>query len=281
MNPPAFQFYADDFLAGTMDMDQAEVGAYIRLLCVQWNRGSLPVEPSRVARLAGGSVSDHVLGKFPTCDDGLRRNRRLEVEREKQAVFRKKQREKGILSGMARRTTVEPRLNHGCVSVGTEREPETNSPSPSPSPSPLPTPESISKLPIGEGVQGKRVKTERKPANGLQEVKDEFHRLGGSELDALDFWDWYEGNGWTQGKARTPLRQWKNAANRWIRNANDQSRTPTVNGGRNGRHDTATPANARNESIGTPETRAAWERESAARHAAAEKRILEGEIPFS
>ena len=37
MNPPAFQFYTDDFLGGVSDMTQAEVGAYILLLCAQWN----------------------------------------------------------------------------------------------------------------------------------------------------------------------------------------------------------------------------------------------------
>jgi uncharacterized protein YdaU (DUF1376 family) len=33
--PPAFQFYADDFLGGTIDLTTEEVGAYIRLLCFQ------------------------------------------------------------------------------------------------------------------------------------------------------------------------------------------------------------------------------------------------------
>ena len=44
---PAFMFYADDFLAGTLEMSQEEVGQYIRLLCHQWNRGSIPVETER------------------------------------------------------------------------------------------------------------------------------------------------------------------------------------------------------------------------------------------
>ena len=146
MRPPAFQFYADDFLAGTLELSQAEVGSYIRLLCHQWNRGSIPVEPEKQQRLAGGPVSDDVLAKFPVWDDGIRRNRRLEEERAKQAEFREKQRQKGIASGKARRTKVEPRLDHGSSAVGTGSEPdgqpEANSPSPSPSPSPLPTPPS-------------------------------------------------------------------------------------------------------------------------------------------
>ena len=144
---PAFQFYADDFFAGTADMSQAEVGAYIRLLCHQWNRGSIPVGTEKLERLAGGSVSDEVLLKFPVGEDGARKNARLELEREKQNRYREMQREKGIASGKARHfnhgsTTVQPSLNHGSTAVEIRLEPEGNSPSPSPSPSPsqIPTP---------------------------------------------------------------------------------------------------------------------------------------------
>lgn len=122
-------------------------------------------------------------------------------------------------------------------------------------------------------MQGKRVKSERKPEGGVDEVKTFFTSEGSTEAAAVDFWDWYEGNGWTQGKARTPLRQWKNAANRWIRNNNEHDRNGSPNG--------KTPENPRNEWIGTPESRADWERESAARRDAAEKRIMAGEIPFA
>ena len=99
---PAFQFYADDFFAGTADMSQAETGAYIRLLCHQWNRGSIPVETERQQLLAKGKISDHVLSKFPKSEDGSLKNERLENERIKQAEYRDKQREKGLKSGQAR-----------------------------------------------------------------------------------------------------------------------------------------------------------------------------------
>ena len=108
---PAFRFYADDFLGGTCDMTQAEIGAYILLLCHQWNRGSIPVEPERQQLIARGSVTDHVLAKFDMCSDGELRNSRLEDERSKQLAFNEKQRQKGIASGNSRRTQSEQRLN--------------------------------------------------------------------------------------------------------------------------------------------------------------------------
>ncbi len=113
MKAPAFQFYADDFLAGTIDMSPAEVGAYIRLLCYQWSNGSIPADLKKLRRIAGGPVSPEVLAKFVPVGDGRLANKRLELERQKQAEFREKQRQKGIQSGAARRAGAEPRLNHG------------------------------------------------------------------------------------------------------------------------------------------------------------------------
>ena len=40
MKDPAFPFYAQDFLVGTMHMTFEETGAYIKLLAYQWtNKG--------------------------------------------------------------------------------------------------------------------------------------------------------------------------------------------------------------------------------------------------
>lgn len=131
---PAFQFYVDDFLAGTLELSQADVGAYIRLLCFQWNRGSIPVETEKQQRLAGGSVSVDVLAKFRLQPDGRLVNERMERERQKQIAYREMQAKKGIASGKARRK--EPETNSGSTTVEPTHEPniqpEGNSPSPSP-----------------------------------------------------------------------------------------------------------------------------------------------------
>jgi len=142
---PAFQLYTDDFLAGTLDMSQAEVGQLIRLLCHQWNRGSIPVETEKQQRLAGGCVSVDVLAKFDECEDGLLRNIRLESVRTEKGKFLQSQSVKGKLSAEKRRldalerqkqvnqnpTAVEPVLQ---PDDQPDTQPEFNSPSPSPSP---------------------------------------------------------------------------------------------------------------------------------------------------
>lgn len=190
--PPAFQFYPDDFLGGVADMTQAEVGAYILLLCQQWNRGSIPVQPDRQKLLAKGDVSEHVLSKFKEGKDGLLINERLESERDKQAKFREAQKVKGQKSGKSRRTPVEPRLNSGSHPVGTGRQPEGNSPSPSPSP-----------LAVREYAE--------RPS--LQEVTGYGSIIGLAEWKATDFFQEMEGCGWRDHAGRE-IDKWQRVLDR-------------------------------------------------------------------
>lgn len=125
MKPPAFQLYADDFIAGTCDLSALDVGAYIRLLCYQWNRGSIPTDDlDRLARIAGAPVSPDVLAKFPRG-----KNKRMEEVRKKQEDYRAAQSLKGKASAKAR-------FNRGSTDVECSVQPEANSPSPTPSPTP-------------------------------------------------------------------------------------------------------------------------------------------------
>lgn len=120
-------------------MTQAEVGAYILLLCSQWGRGAIPPDPDRAALIAKGPVSTHVLAKFPNGQ-----NPRLEAVRVDQENYRQLQREKGLASGKARRkrgtTKDQPPFNRGSTAVQPEGQPKVNPPSPSPPPNHTPLP---------------------------------------------------------------------------------------------------------------------------------------------
>lgn len=93
MKPPAFQFYPSDFMMGTCMMTAEEVGAYIRLLCIQWDVGFLPNDDATLCRLGGcGGIAVASLRlKFEVGSDGKLRNSRLEQERSKQREYREKQ----------------------------------------------------------------------------------------------------------------------------------------------------------------------------------------------
>ena len=125
--PPAFQFYADDFLGGTQHLTDAEVGLYIRLLCAQWNSGGLPNDDAELASYgkAGkdGTRVDRVKSKFQLQEDGQLQNARLEAERGKQKDFRERQTKNGR-NGAAKRwlPDSEPTTDQSQMTAPTETD---------------------------------------------------------------------------------------------------------------------------------------------------------------
>jgi len=90
-NPPSFQFYPQDFLAdlNVRDMNDKELGMYIKLLCHCWIEDGLPINGT-------SRVVDLYFKKSPTVArcfveiDGKYRNPRLDLERERQRMWREK-----------------------------------------------------------------------------------------------------------------------------------------------------------------------------------------------
>lgn len=103
MKSPAFQFYPDDFIGGTITMSNEERGFYIMLLCLQWTQGSLTDRDFK--HLANGMNDQSfqfVKNKFERNSDGSYYNFRLESVRSKQQEFRNKQSNAGK-AGMEKR----------------------------------------------------------------------------------------------------------------------------------------------------------------------------------
>lgn len=90
---PAFQFYPQDFLVGTADMTAEEVGGYMRLLCYQWEKGSIPANDKKIAQLCGchdSATISAIKKKFIPGEEGTLINYRLEIIRAEQAAFKKR-----------------------------------------------------------------------------------------------------------------------------------------------------------------------------------------------
>jgi uncharacterized protein YdaU (DUF1376 family) len=87
--PPAFQFYAADFMIGIMGMSDEETGAYIKMLSTQWLHGSLPNCKKTIKKMINlrKVPSEIVMRKFAICDDGFLRNERMETVRQKQIIY--------------------------------------------------------------------------------------------------------------------------------------------------------------------------------------------------
>lgn len=75
-----FKFYVNDFLVGTSFMTAAEIGVYIRMLCYQWDKGFLPNNIDTLNLMFGGEVTQSVIDKFVSNENGLI-NTRLDDER--------------------------------------------------------------------------------------------------------------------------------------------------------------------------------------------------------
>ncbi|MEI6195280.1 MAG: DUF1376 domain-containing protein [Verrucomicrobiota bacterium] len=190
--PPAFQFYADDFLAGTLDLSTEERGAYIVLLCYQWNRGFVPDDDDlirRIARLTQAFPLAGIKAKFKS-KNGKLRNARMEAERAKQTEFRAKQSRNGAKGGRPAKPSLNP----------DETQPETRLSSPSPSPSPI-----------------KDIHTHTGEIPTFDEVKAEAVMRVVPEASAKAFFDHHEGNQlWINQYGR--LINWKHKLTVWAVN---------------------------------------------------------------
>ena len=183
--PPAFQFYADDFIGGTVDLDAEQVGAYIRLLCYQWNKGAIPDGTAIVNRIAGCEVCNEVLSKFPNG-----RNPRMEAVRAELEAFRAKQSSNGA-SGAKKRWRCHDLANGQTIA---KAWPNDSSPSPSP------------------------IEINKEGAPKLDEVLAFGQMRGLSKSDCEQFWHHFESTGWID-KNGHPIKKWQSKLMTWKANA--------------------------------------------------------------
>jgi len=86
---PAFLFYPNDYIGGTMGMTFEEKGAYMELLMMQFNRGHMT---THMIGQTVGQLWDKIQDKFTQDDNGLWYNVRLEEEKIKRQEFTKSRR---------------------------------------------------------------------------------------------------------------------------------------------------------------------------------------------
>ena len=81
---PAFLFYPNDYIGGTMGMTFEEKGAYIEILMLQFNRGHMT---SHMIGQLVGQLWESIKCKFIQDEQGLWYNVRLDQEKEKRMAF--------------------------------------------------------------------------------------------------------------------------------------------------------------------------------------------------
>ena len=88
MKDPAFLFYPNDYIGGTMGMTFEQKGAYMDLLMMQFNRGHMTNHMiGQVLGQEGGQLWDTIKDKFILDGEGRYYNQRLEIEQNKRKQF--------------------------------------------------------------------------------------------------------------------------------------------------------------------------------------------------
>lgn len=112
---PAFQFYVQDFLHGTMTFSAEEIGAYILMLCRQWDKGFVAEKDlEEVTKLPRKKI-EKVLTKFSKKNSRFMNKRMALVKKEKDE-YSKKQARSG-LQGAKKRWQVPLNQNGNPIKV--------------------------------------------------------------------------------------------------------------------------------------------------------------------
>lgn len=86
MKNPAVLFYTGDFMTGTLFLNNEEVGAYIRLLCMQHQKGHLS-EEEILQICKKNEIFSSIILHFKKDKKGLYFNKRMELEIEKRQKY--------------------------------------------------------------------------------------------------------------------------------------------------------------------------------------------------
>ena len=174
---PAVLFYTSDFLTGTTLMSNEQVGKYIRLLCIQHQKGVLSEKD--MLKICD-SYDEDIFDKFEKTEEGYF-NKRMRDEFEK----RKKYSE----SRANNRKKKEDMKN---ISNSYEEHMEIEN-------------ENLDKL-----KDNSITKRFVKPT--LDELREYMESIGMNDV-SHKFFDFYESKGWMIGKNK--MRDWKSAVRTW------------------------------------------------------------------
>lgn len=86
MKNPAVLFYTSDFITGTLFMTNEEVGAYIRVLCMQHQKGHL-TEEEILQICKKNEIFSSIIVHFKQDKKGLYFNKRMDKEKEKRQKY--------------------------------------------------------------------------------------------------------------------------------------------------------------------------------------------------
>ena len=175
---PAVLFYTSDFLTGTTLMSNEQVGKYIRLLCIQHQKGVLSEKD--MLKICD-SYDEDIYEKFDKSDEGYY-NKRMRDEFEKRKKYSESR---------ANNRKKKEHMNNICKSYEEHMENENEN----------------------EDVNNTKSKRFVKPT--LDELSQYMDSIGMNDV-SNKFFDFYESKGWMIGKNK--MKDWKSAVRTWKQN---------------------------------------------------------------
>lgn len=202
MKDPAFLFYSNDFLSGTMLMTDEEIGQYIKLLCLQHQKGHL--KEKDMLNICN-TYNEEIFSKFKKDEEGNYYNERLEEEitrRKKYSESRRNNRKKKDTEE-EKKTTCEEDMKNICNSYEEHMETET-----------VTITEDINinnKDNRGTGEEGKEKNFFIPPK--LEEVEN-YVKEKKLNINAKEFLDYFEAGNWIDSKGNK-VKNWKQKMLTW------------------------------------------------------------------
>jgi hypothetical protein len=212
---PAFLFYPQDFLVGTMIMSDEQVGKYIRLLCLQHAKGGKLTEKD-ILKITG-SHDDEIMEKFVKYEDGYA-NKRLLEEMQKRVDYSQKRKENIMKRWNKKEDTsvIPPHINSDTSVIQLYNNGNTNV-------IPLENENEY----VNEDIKSLDVKVKRKvfiPPT-LNEV-EAYCISRNNNVDAKQFYDYFTVMKWID-KQGDPVKNWKGKIITWEKsNRNTPQLTP-------------------------------------------------------
>jgi len=201
---PAFLFYPNDWIGGTMGMTFEEKGAYMELLMTQFNRGHMT---THMIGQVVGQIFEKIQDKFIKDEEGLWYNERLEEEKLKRQNFTKSRRNN--VSGQNQHTKKEEKIEenmggHLGGHMTTHMEDENTL---------IINTNKINKE--NENLKNSNLFRQPNIPTKIQ-VWEFFNGAGGTKEMAKAFYDKHDGTGWFINGS--PIVKWQSFANNFITN---------------------------------------------------------------
>jgi uncharacterized protein YdaU (DUF1376 family) len=186
---PAFLFYPNDYIGGTMGMTFEEKGAYVELLMMQFNRGHMS---EHMIGQTVGQLWENLKDKFCQDEKGLWYNVRLDEEKLKRQSYTESR--KKNIQGI-NQYTKNKQKEEGHVSGHMTPHMENEN--------------------VNENINDNKVVRAKKfIVPKIDEIRDYCNERG-NYVDAGKFYDFYESKGWMIGKNK--MKDWKAAVRNWER----------------------------------------------------------------